>query len=68
MDEDTVTIEKVSGTEDELVILDYDEQTTFILHGSPSLEEGMKVMAIYVEIDGDLLAKTVTTRIPAVDE
>jgi len=54
--EDTVTIAPENG---DAVELNYDEDTVFILHGAPSLEEGEEVVAIYVETDDGLLAKRI---------
>lgn len=58
-----ITIEPLSSssTEDEEIILAYDSRTVFILRGTPSLQEGERVVAIYMEKeDGTLLAKRVT--------
>ncbi len=55
----TITID----TEDESIILAYDAHTTFVLRGTPSLKEGMKAVAIYVDTDDGLLAKRVMTRV-----
>ncbi len=63
VDEDTITIDPASDTEDEPVILIYDEHTTFVLRGTPYLETGMKAVAIYVETDDGLLAKRVMARV-----
>jgi len=65
IDESTkeITIEPLlsSSTEDELIILVYDSHTIFILRGTPSLQEGERVVAIYMEKeDGTMLAKKVT--------
>ena len=50
-----------SSTEDEEIILVYDSRTIFVLRGTPSLQEGERVVAIYMEKeDGTLLAKKVT--------
>ena len=49
-----------SSAEDGEIILAYDSHTTFILRGTPGLQEGEKVVAIYMERDdGTLLAKRV---------
>jgi len=60
----TITIEPVAEIEDGTIVLGYDGHTVFVLRGTPSLEEGMKAMAIYVETDAGLLAKRVMARIP----
>ncbi len=54
--EDTVTIAPENG---DAVELNYDEDTIFILRGTPSLEEGEEAVAIYVETDDSLLAKRI---------
>ena len=54
--EDTVTIAPENG---DAVELNYDEDTIFILRGTPSLEEGEEAVAIYVETDDGLLAKRI---------
>lgn len=57
-----ITIEPLSSSsaEDGKIILTYDSHTIFILRGTPSLQEGEKVVAIYMEKeDGTLLAKRV---------
>ncbi len=65
--EKTITIEPTAettaATADTAVVLNYDHQTVFVLRGTPSLEEGMKVLAIYVKTDDGLLAKRVMTRV-----
>jgi len=49
-----------SSAEDGEIIFAYDSHTIFILRGAPSLQEGNKVVAIYMEKeDGTLLAKRV---------
>jgi len=53
---DTVTITPENG---DAVELNYNEDTIFILHGTPSLEEGEEAVAIYVETDDGLLAKRI---------
>ncbi len=67
----TITIEPTTEaaalttaeTEDTVVVLTYDNDTVFVLRGTPSLEEGMKVRAVYVDTDDGLLAKRVMTRV-----
>lgn len=54
--EDTVTIAPENG---DAVELKYNEDTIFILRGTPFLEEGEKAVAIYVETDDGLLAKKI---------
>jgi hypothetical protein len=65
--EKTITIEPnadaTAATADAVVVLTYDNHTVFVLQGTPSLEEGMKVVATYVEEDDVLLAKRVMTRV-----
>lgn len=54
----TITIAPADGNND--IILNYNEKTRFILRGTPSLQEGERVAAIYIENDdGTLLAKSV---------
>ncbi len=53
---DTVTITPENGN---AVELNYNEDTVFILRGTPSLEEGEEAVAIYVETDDGLLAKRI---------
>jgi len=49
-----------SSAEDGEITLAYDSHTVFILRGTPGLQEGEKVVAIYMEKeDGTLLAKRV---------
>lgn len=56
-----ITIESLSSSEDGEITLVYDSRTIFILRGTPSLQEGERVVAIYMEKeDGTLLAKRVT--------
>ena len=57
-----ITIEPLSSSsaEDGKIILAYDSRTIFVLRGTPGLQEGEKVVAIYMERDDDtLLAKRV---------
>jgi len=57
-----ITIEPLSSSsaEDGKIILAYDSHTIFILRGTPGLQKGEKVVAIYMEKDdGTLLAKRV---------
>jgi hypothetical protein len=65
--EKTITIEPnadaTATTEDAVIVLTYDNHTVFVLQGTPSLEEGMKVVATYVEEGDVLLAKRVMTRV-----
>lgn len=53
---DTITITPENG---DAVELKYNEDTIFILRGTPSLEEGEEAVAIYVETDDGLLAKRI---------
>jgi hypothetical protein len=53
---DTVTITPENGN---AVELNYNEDTIFILRGTPSLEEGEEAVVIYVETDDGLLAKRI---------
>ena len=53
---DTITITPENG---DAVELNYNEDTIFILRGTPSLEEGEEAVAIYVETDDGLLAKRI---------
>ena len=59
--EDTVTIAPENG---DAVKLNYNEDTVFILRGTPSLEKGEEAVAIYVETDNDPLAKRVMAKWP----
>ena len=57
-----ITIEPLSSSnaEDGEITLAYDSHTVFILRGTPGLQEGEKVVAIYMEKDDStLLAKRV---------
>jgi hypothetical protein len=63
-DDMTITIEPLSETEDGTITLAYDNHTIFVLQGTPSLEEGMKALVLYVEEDSVLLAKRVMSRVP----
>ncbi len=61
----TITVNPVSeteGVESEIIFL-YDGATLFVLRGTPSLKDGMKVMVIYVETDEGFLARKVLTRV-----
>jgi hypothetical protein len=53
---DTITITPENG---DAVELNYNEDTVFILRGTPSLEEGEEAVAIYVETDDGLLAEKI---------
>ena len=53
---DTVTITPENGN---AIELNYNEDTIFILHGTPSLEVGEEAVAIYVETDDGLLVKRI---------
>ena len=54
--EDTVTIAPENG---DAVELNYNEDTVFILRGTPFLEEGDEAVAIYVETEDGLLAEKI---------
>ena len=54
--EDTITIAPENG---DAVELNYNEDTVFILHGTPFLEEGEEAVAIYVETEDGLLAEKI---------
>jgi len=54
--EDTVTIAPENG---DAVELNYNEDTIFILRGTPFLEEGEEAVAIYVETEDGLLAEKI---------
>ena len=60
LDEDddggTITID----TEDGLIPIAYDGDTTFVLRGTPFLKEDMEAKVVYLETDDDTLAKRVT--------
>ncbi len=54
----TIAIAPADGSND--IVLNYNEKTGFILRGTPGLQEGGRVVAIYMEKDGStLLAKRV---------